>query len=88
MALTVALASILQEKAIDKSIAMTGEVTLSGKVLKIGGLKEKLLAAVRGGIKKVLIPWANRGDLDELPKEVTKNLEIIAIKHVSEALKK
>lgn len=66
---------------------MTGEVTLKGNVLEIGGLKEKLLAALRGQIKTVLIPKQNLKDLDEMPKEVIKNLEIIAIENVEEAFK-
>ena len=66
---------------------MTGEITLSGKVLEIGGLKEKLLAALRGKIKKVLIPKDNLKDLDDMPKEVLKNIEIRAISCIDEALK-
>ena len=66
---------------------MTGEITLSGKVLEIGGLKEKLLAALRGGIKKVLIPQANVKDLEEMPKEVLNNLKIVPIATIDEALK-
>ena len=66
---------------------MTGEITLSGKVLEIGGLKEKLLAALRGGIKKVLIPQANVKDLEDMPKEVLDNLKIVPIATIDEALK-
>ena len=66
---------------------MTGEITLSGKVLEIGGLKEKLLAALRGGIKKVLIPQANVKDLEDMPKEVLNNLKIVPIATIDEALK-
>ncbi|MFZ9469648.1 MAG: endopeptidase La [Rickettsiales bacterium] len=87
VALSVCLASILSEKKIDRFIAMTGEITLSGKVLEIGGLKEKLLSALRGGIKKVLIPKANIKDLEEMPKEVLDNLKIIPITTINEALK-
>ena len=65
---------------------MTGEITLTGKVLEIGGLKEKLLAAVRGGIKTVLIPYANKKDLDEMPKEVLDKISIKPVKHIGEAL--
>jgi ATP-dependent Lon protease len=65
---------------------MTGEITLSGKVLEIGGLKEKLLAALRGKIKTVLIPQANKKDLEEMPKEVLSQLKIKTISHIGEAL--
>ncbi len=85
IALCVALMSCISETPIKKDIAMTGEINLSGKALEIGGLKEKLLAALRGGIKTVLIPQANKKDLAEIPKEVLDNIEIKAIKHVREA---
>jgi ATP-dependent Lon protease len=65
---------------------MTGEVTLRGRVLAIGGLKEKLLAALRGGIKTVLIPEENRKDLAEIPANVKDGLEIIPVSHVDEVL--
>jgi len=87
VAISVCLASILANKKIDRLVAMTGEITLSGKVLEIGGLKEKLLAALRGGIKKVLIPQSNIKDLQEMPKEVLDNLEIIPINRIEEAFK-
>ncbi|MGX7894922.1 endopeptidase La [Tsuneonella sp. HG222] len=67
-------------------VAMTGEVTLRGRVLAIGGLKEKLLAALRGGIKKVLIPEENRKDLAEIPANVKEGLEIVPVSHVDEVL--
>ena len=66
---------------------MTGEITLRGLVLPIGGLKEKLLAAHRAGIKKVLIPLENKKDLVEVPKTVTDSIEIIPVKNVDEVLK-
>lgn len=65
---------------------MTGEVTLRGRVLPIGGLKEKLLAALRGGITKVLIPQENEKDLAEIPDNVKKGLEIVAVSTVDEVL--
>ncbi len=65
---------------------MTGEVTLRGRVLPIGGLKEKLLAALRGGIRTVLIPAENEKDLAEIPASVKEALEIIPVSHVDEAL--
>ncbi|MBU6339425.1 MAG: endopeptidase La [Rickettsiales bacterium] len=87
VALCVALVSCLSGMAVKKDIAMTGEVTLTGRVLEIGGLKEKLLAALRGGIKTVLIPESNRKNLADLPKEVLDKLTIKPIKRVEEALK-
>ncbi len=68
-------------------VAMTGEVTLRGRVLPIGGLKEKLLAALRGGIKKVLIPEENQKDLAEIPANVKEGLEIVPVAHVDEVLR-
>ena len=67
-------------------VAMTGEVTLRGRVLPIGGLKEKLLAALRSGIKTVLIPEENRRDLKEIPDIVTKGMEIIPVSRMDEVL--
>jgi ATP-dependent Lon protease len=65
---------------------MTGEVTLRGRVLPIGGLKEKLLAALRGGITKVLIPAENEKDLAEIPANIREGLEIVTVSHVDEVL--
>ena len=79
--------SAITEIPVDKKVAMTGEVTLRGLVLPIGGLKEKLLAAHRAGIKKVLIPIENNKDLAEVPDSIKKNMEIIAVKNVDEVLK-
>ncbi len=70
-----------------KDVAMAGEVTLGGNALPIGGLKEKLLAALRGGIKTVLIPAENEKDLRDLPESVLNGLEIIPVSHVPEVLK-
>ena len=81
------IVSVLTGIAVRKDIAMTGEVTLRGNVLPIGGLKEKLLAALRGGIKVVLIPMDNEKDLPEIPDNVKEGLEIIPVKHVSDVLK-
>ena len=72
---------------VNKSIAMTGEVTLRGHVLAIGGLKEKLLAAHRSGITKVLIPFDNKKDLAEIPKNILKDIEIVTVRDVDEVLK-
>jgi ATP-dependent Lon protease len=81
------IVSVLTGIPIRKDLAMTGEVTLRGNALPIGGLKEKLLAALRGGIKTVLIPEENEKDLVEIPDNVKSSLEIIAVKNVSEVLK-
>jgi ATP-dependent Lon protease len=85
--LVTAIVSTLTGVAVRKDIAMTGEVTLRGRVLPIGGLKEKLLAALRGGIKIVLIPEDNRKDLAEIPQNIRDGLEIIPVKHVDEVLR-
>ncbi len=79
--------SAITEIPVDKQVAMTGEITLRGVVLPIGGLKEKLLAAHRAGIKKVLIPIENKKDLVEVPKTILDTMEIIAVKNVDEVLK-
>ncbi len=81
-----AMVSTLTGIAVRADIAMTGEVTLRGRVLAIGGLKEKLLAALRGGIKTVLIPEENRKDLAEIPANILESLEIIPVSHVDEVL--
>jgi ATP-dependent Lon protease len=81
-----AIISTLTGIPVRRDVAMTGEVTLRGRVLPIGGLKEKLLAALRGGIKKVLIPAENEKDLVEIPATITGGLEIIAVSHVDEVL--
>ena len=79
--------SAITEIPVNKNVAMTGEITLRGLVLPIGGLKEKLLAAHRAGIKKVLIPVENKKDLVEVPKTILDSMEIIPVKNVDEVLK-
>ncbi len=79
--------SAITEIPVNKNVAMTGEITLRGLVLPIGGLKEKLLAAHRAGIQKVLIPTENKKDLIEVPKTILDNIEIIPVKNVEEVLK-
>ncbi|MGC1271465.1 MAG: endopeptidase La [Croceibacterium sp.] len=81
------IVSTLTGIAVRPDVAMTGEVTLRGRVLPIGGLKEKLLAALRGGITKVLIPEENQKDLAEIPANVKEGLEIVAVSHVDEVLR-
>jgi ATP-dependent Lon protease len=80
------IVSVVTQIPVRKDIAMTGEVTLRGNVLPIGGLKEKLLAALRGGITTVLIPEENQKDLPEIPDNVKEGLTIIPVSHVSEVL--
>ncbi len=83
-----AIASILSERKVDNKVAMTGEVTLTGKVLPIGGLKEKLIAAHKAGVKKALIPVKNyERDLDDIPDEVKENVKIIGVSNVEEVLR-
>jgi ATP-dependent Lon protease len=81
-----AIISTLTGIAVRREVAMTGEVTLRGRVLPIGGLKEKLLAALRGGIKKVLIPADNEKDLADIPAAIRECLEIVPVAHVDEVL--
>ena len=87
LAMVTSIVSVLTQIPVRKDIAMTGEVSLRGNAMPIGGLKEKLLAALRGGIKTVLIPEENTRDLPEIPDNVKAGLEIIPVKHVSEVLK-
>ena len=85
--LLTSLASLLTGRAVGADHAMTGEITLAGTVLPVGGVKEKLMAAHRGGIRKVLIPKYNEKDLKDLPEEVRKDLDVTAVEHVNEVLK-
>ena len=87
LAMVTSIVSVLTQIPVRKDIAMTGEVSLRGNAMPIGGLKEKLLAALRGGIKTVLIPTENEKDLAEIPDNVKEGLDIIPVSHVSEVLK-
>ena len=88
IAMVSAIASILSNQKIDNKVAMTGEVTLTGKVLPIGGLKEKLIAAYKAGVTKALIPLKNyERDLDDIPSEVKDNIKLIGVSTVDEVLK-
>ena len=87
LAMVTSIVSVLTQIPVRKDIAMTGEVSLRGNAMPIGGLKEKLLAALRGGIKTVLIPEENEKDLAEIPDNVKDGLTIIPVTHVSEVLK-
>jgi len=86
IAMATAIVSMLTDIPVNANVAMTGEVTLRGRVLPIGGLKEKLLAALRGGITKVLIPEENAKDLPEIPDNVKNEMEIIPVSHMEEVL--
>jgi ATP-dependent Lon protease len=88
VAMVTSIVSVLTGVPIRRDIAMTGEVTLRGRVLPIGGLKEKLLAALRGGIKTVLIPQDNVKDLADIPENVKQSLEIVPVNTVDEVLQK
>ncbi len=86
IAMVTAVASSLNRIPVKSSIAMTGEVTLYGEVLPIGGLKEKLLAALRAGIKTVLIPFKNLKDLEDIPNNIKNEIQIIAVKTIDEVI--
>ena len=84
--MAISLISIFTGIPVRSDTAMTGEITLRGQILKIGGLKEKLLAAKRGGIKNVIIPKENEPDLQEIPKQILKSLNIIPVEWVDEVI--
>jgi ATP-dependent Lon protease len=86
IALTTSIVSAILKIPVKRTVAMTGEVSLRGKVLAIGGLKEKILAAHRGGIKMVILPKENEKDLKDIPKEVLKDLKVILVDHVDQVL--
>jgi ATP-dependent Lon protease len=86
VALVVALASLLTRRVVRSDTAMTGEISLRGRVLRVGGIKEKVLAAARFGIKQVLLPELNRPDWTEVPAEVRDKLKVHFIRHISELL--
>ena len=83
----IALLSLLTGRLVRNDVAMTGEITLRGKVLPVGGIKEKVLAAHRSGIKKVLLPERNEADLEEIPETVKKEMKFIFVKKMSEVIK-
>ena len=87
VAITASLLSSMTGKKINKDVAMTGEISLTGKVMPIGGLKEKLLAALRGNIKTVVIPEGNKKDLFELPDNIKESLNIVPVNNLEDALK-
>ena len=85
-AMAISLISLFPGIPVTADTAMTGEITLRGQILKIGGLKEKLLAAKRGGIKNVIIPKENEPDLQEIPDQITKSLNIIPVEWIDEVI--
>ncbi len=87
IAMVTSIVSSITNIPVDREVAMTGEVTVTGQVLPIGGLKEKLLAAHRAGVKKVLIPKENEKDLADIPKKVREDIKIIPIESADEVLK-
>jgi ATP-dependent Lon protease len=84
--MAVALASLVTGKPVSSDVAMTGEVTLTGQVLPIGGVKEKALAAQRAGIKSVIVPQRNEGDVAEIPEHERKGLEFVYCDTIDDAL--
>jgi ATP-dependent Lon protease len=87
IAMTTSLVSLLLKKPVKKEVAMTGEVTLRGKVLEIGGVKEKILAARRAGVKLVILPMENKKDMEDIPKEVKRDMKFVFAKTMEEVLK-
>lgn len=86
IAITTSIVSAMMKTAVKKDVAMTGEVTLRGRVLAIGGLREKVIAAHRGGIKTIIIPKENEKDVKDIPEKVLKDLKVILVDHVDQVL--
>jgi ATP-dependent Lon protease len=86
VAMATALASLVKGKAVSSDVAMTGEITLTGQVLPVGGLKEKSLAAQRAGIKRVIVPDRNEGEILEIPEHERAGLEFIYVDRIEQAL--
>jgi ATP-dependent Lon protease len=82
-----ALASLLTDKTVERDLSMTGEITLRGQVLPVGGIKDKVLAAHRAGIKRIILPKWNEKDLEELPKKVRKAIRFHLVETMDEVLK-
>ncbi|HEV7441164.1 MAG TPA: S16 family serine protease, partial [Steroidobacteraceae bacterium] len=86
VAMFISLTSLLRGKAVRPDVAMTGEISLRGLVLPVGGIKEKMIAAARAGIRKVILPARNKRDLEDIPQSAKALLEFVWVEHVSEAL--
>ena len=82
-----AIVSALLRKAVKRNLAMTGEITLRGRILPIGGLKEKIIAAHRSGIERVLIPLENKKDIEEIPAKILKKVELVPVDHMDDVLR-
>jgi ATP-dependent Lon protease len=87
VAMVTAIVSVMSGISVRRDVAMTGEITLRGLVLPIGGIKEKVLAAHRAGIKRIILPERNKPDLEEIPREVRDELEFIVVSRLDEVLK-
>jgi ATP-dependent Lon protease len=87
VAIALALLSMLLDKPVRPDLAMTGEITLRGRVIPVGGVKEKVLAAARAGIRHVMLPERNKVDLDEIPPEVKRKLTFKTVKNIDQALR-
>jgi ATP-dependent Lon protease len=86
LALTAAVASLLTGVPLPEDVAMTGEITLRGRILPVGGVKEKVLAAARAGIRRVVLPARNRGDLSEIPADIRRSLAFTFVRDIDSAL--
>ena len=86
IAMTTALISVMTKKPVNKYVAMTGEITLRGRVLPVGGLKEKALGALRAGIRTIIIPEKNKKDLVEIPLNIRRKIKFVPVNHMDEVL--
>ena len=86
--ITTAIISLLLNKPIDNRIAMTGEITLRGRILAIGGLKEKVIGSHRAGVRKIFIPSENKGDIDEIPEDIKNDIEFICVRSYQDVFNK
>ena len=86
--ITTAIISLLLNKPIDSGIAMTGEITLRGRILAIGGLKEKVIGAHRAGVRKIFIPKENKQDIDEIPDDIKKDTDFICVRNYQDVFNK
>ncbi len=84
--MAIALISVLTKRLVQREVSMTGEITLRGNVLPIGGVKEKVLAAHRAGLKKVILPAENEKDMEIIPKHVRKDVDIVFVEHMDEVI--